>query len=161
MAVKIAVTPKYEDEKRQIHSNRLLLYLLLKKLTALSDIFFNFWKLCTWLLSDRTISYYRSGFSSWTCWPIDISCMNTIYCHCVQWMYSLRVHKALLILCSCNVNRWGINFVRKRYLSLKFKMPKGRFILMTHYIAIYPSLLPQNNLNFIIKNRVTPCVLEL
>ena len=39
MAVKIAVTPKYEDEKRQIHSNRLLLYLLLKKLTALSDIF--------------------------------------------------------------------------------------------------------------------------
>ena len=42
MAVKIAVTPKYEDEKRQIHSNRLLLYLLLKKLTALSDIFFNF-----------------------------------------------------------------------------------------------------------------------
>ena len=40
MAVKIAVTPKYEDEKRQIHSNRLLLYLLLKKLTALSDIFF-------------------------------------------------------------------------------------------------------------------------
>ena len=48
MAVKIAVTPKYEDEKRQIHSNRLLLYLLLKKLTALSDIFFNFWKLCTW-----------------------------------------------------------------------------------------------------------------
>ena len=42
MAMKIAVTPKYEDEKRQIHSNRLLLYLLLKKLTALSDIFFNF-----------------------------------------------------------------------------------------------------------------------
>ena len=45
--MKIAVTPKYEDEKRQIHINRLLLYLLLKKLTALSDIFFNFWKLCT------------------------------------------------------------------------------------------------------------------
>ena len=39
MAVKIAVTPKYEDEKRQIHSNRLLLYLLQKKLTALSDIY--------------------------------------------------------------------------------------------------------------------------
>ena len=34
MAVKIAVTPKYEDEKRQIHSNRLHLYLLLKKLIA-------------------------------------------------------------------------------------------------------------------------------
>ena len=40
MAVKIAVTPEYEDEKRQFHSNRLLLVLLLKKLTALSDIFF-------------------------------------------------------------------------------------------------------------------------
>ena len=38
--MKIALTPKYEDEKEQIHSNRLLLYLLLKKLTALSDIFF-------------------------------------------------------------------------------------------------------------------------
>ena len=47
MAVKIAVTQEYEDEKRQFHSNRLLLSLLLKKLTALSDIFFNFWKLCT------------------------------------------------------------------------------------------------------------------
>ena len=47
MGVKIAVTPEYADEKRQFHSNRLLLFLLLKKLTALSDIFFNFWKLCT------------------------------------------------------------------------------------------------------------------
>ena len=48
MAVKIAVTPEYEDEKRQFHSNRLIyLFLLLKKLTALSDVFFNFWKLCT------------------------------------------------------------------------------------------------------------------
>ena len=47
MAVKIAVTPEYEDEKRQFHLNRLLLFLLLKKLTALSDIFFNLWKLCT------------------------------------------------------------------------------------------------------------------
>ena len=46
MAVKIAVTPEYEGEKRQFHSNGLLLVLLLKKLTALSDIFFNF-KLCT------------------------------------------------------------------------------------------------------------------
>ena len=42
MAVKIAVTPEYEDEKRQFHSNRLLLFLLLKKLTALSDIFLTF-----------------------------------------------------------------------------------------------------------------------
>ena len=39
MAVKIAVTLEYADEKRQFHSNRLLLFLLLKKLTALSDIF--------------------------------------------------------------------------------------------------------------------------
>ena len=39
MAVKIEVTPEYENEKRQFHSNRLLLILLLKKLTALSDIF--------------------------------------------------------------------------------------------------------------------------
>ena len=50
MAVKFAVTREsgeYEDEKRRIHSNRLLLFLLQKKLTALSDIFFNFWRLCT------------------------------------------------------------------------------------------------------------------
>ena len=54
MAVKIAVTPEYEDEKRQFNSNRLLLFLLLKKLTALSDIFFNFWKLCTGLFQGGT-----------------------------------------------------------------------------------------------------------
>ena len=47
MAVKIAATREYEDEKRRVHSNRLLLFLLQKKLTALSDIFFNFWRLCT------------------------------------------------------------------------------------------------------------------
>ena len=40
MAVKIAVFREYEDEKRHVHSNRLLLFLLQKKLTALSDIFF-------------------------------------------------------------------------------------------------------------------------
>ena len=50
MAVKIAVTREYEDEKRHVHSNRLLLFLLQKKLTALSDILFNFWRLCTWLV---------------------------------------------------------------------------------------------------------------
>ena len=55
MAVKIAVTPEYEDEKRQFHSNRLLFFLLLKKLTALSDIFFIFWKLCTCLLTVAKI----------------------------------------------------------------------------------------------------------
>ena len=40
MAVKIAVTREYEEKKRHVHSNRLLLFLLQKKLTALSDIFF-------------------------------------------------------------------------------------------------------------------------
>ena len=40
MAVKIAVTPEYEDEKRHFHSNWLLLFLLLKKLNTLSHIFF-------------------------------------------------------------------------------------------------------------------------
>ena len=40
--MKIAVTLEYEDEKIQFHSNRLLLFLLLKKLTALSDTLFNF-----------------------------------------------------------------------------------------------------------------------
>ena len=39
MAVKIAVTLEYEDENIQFHLNRLLLFLLLKNLTSLSDIF--------------------------------------------------------------------------------------------------------------------------
>ena len=72
MAVKIAVTPEYEDEKRQFHSNRLLLVLLLKKLTALSDIFFNFWKLCTWLLNKPLRVY--------VCWHqvrIDLQGLGT------------------------------------------------------------------------------------
>ena len=43
MTVKIAVTLEYEDEKCHFHSNRLLLFLLLKKLTALSDIFLTLW----------------------------------------------------------------------------------------------------------------------
>ena len=42
MAVKIAVTLEYEDEKRQFHLNRLLLFFVAKKLTALSDIFLTF-----------------------------------------------------------------------------------------------------------------------
>ena len=42
MAVKIAITREYEDEKRHVHSTRLLLFLLQKKLTALSDIFLTF-----------------------------------------------------------------------------------------------------------------------
>ena len=61
MAVKIAVTREYEDEKRHVHSNRLLLFLLQKKLIALSDIFFNFWRLCTY-----------SGFISSTIYTISI-----------------------------------------------------------------------------------------
>ena len=61
MAVKIAVTPEYEDEKRQFHSSRLLLFLLPKKLTALSDIFFNIWKLCTWLYYlYEVIEHYKA-----------------------------------------------------------------------------------------------------
>ena len=50
MAVKIAVTREYEDEKRHVHSNRLLLSLLQKKSTAFSDICFNFWRLFAWLV---------------------------------------------------------------------------------------------------------------
>ena len=74
MAVKIAVTREYEDEKRHVHSNRLLLFLLQKKLTALSDIFFSFWRLCTGLMfakikripSDRETSSFRA----FTCGPL-------------------------------------------------------------------------------------------
>ena len=42
MALKIAVTREYEDEKRHVLSNRLLLILLQKRLTASSDIFLTF-----------------------------------------------------------------------------------------------------------------------
>ena len=47
MAVKIAVTPKYEDEKKTVSLKQVTFDFVAKKLTALSDIFFNFWKLCT------------------------------------------------------------------------------------------------------------------
>ena len=47
MTMKIAVNSEYEDEKRHFHSDRLLLILLQIYLTALGDIFFNLWKLCT------------------------------------------------------------------------------------------------------------------
>ena len=57
MTVKIAVTREYENEKRHVHSNRLLLFLLQKKLTALSDIFFNFWRLCTCLFNLKVILF--------------------------------------------------------------------------------------------------------
>ena len=40
--MKIAVSPEYDHEKRLFHSNRLILILLQKELTALSDTFFNF-----------------------------------------------------------------------------------------------------------------------
>ena len=46
MAMKIAVSPEYDYEKRHFHSNRLRLILLQKELTALSDTFFNFWRVC-------------------------------------------------------------------------------------------------------------------
>ena len=49
MAVKIAVKREYEDEKRHFHSNRLLLVLLLKKLTDLSDAFLTFGGYTSWL----------------------------------------------------------------------------------------------------------------
>ena len=40
MTMKIAVSPEYDYEKRQFHSNKLFLMLLQKELTALSDTFF-------------------------------------------------------------------------------------------------------------------------
>ena len=45
MIMKIAVSQEYDYEKRLFHSNRLILILLQKELTALSDTFFNFWRL--------------------------------------------------------------------------------------------------------------------
>ena len=45
MIMKIAVSPEYDYEKKLFHSNRLILILLQKELTALSDTFFNFWRL--------------------------------------------------------------------------------------------------------------------
>ena len=42
MSMKIAVTPEYEDRKRHLHSDRLLLILLQKYLTALNNIFLTF-----------------------------------------------------------------------------------------------------------------------
>ena len=45
--MKIAVTPEYADEKKTVSLKQVTFVFLLKKLTALSDIFLNFWKLCT------------------------------------------------------------------------------------------------------------------
>ena len=42
MTLKITITPEYEDEKRNFHSNSLLFFMLQKNLTALSDIFLTF-----------------------------------------------------------------------------------------------------------------------
>ena len=47
MAVKIAVTPEYEDEKKTVSLKQVTFVFVAKKLTALSDFFFNFLKLCT------------------------------------------------------------------------------------------------------------------
>ena len=45
MAVKIAVTLEYADEKT-VSLKQVTFVFVAKKLTALSDLFFNFWKLC-------------------------------------------------------------------------------------------------------------------
>ena len=42
MTIKIALTPEYQDDKRHFHSDRLLLILLQKTLTALSGILLTF-----------------------------------------------------------------------------------------------------------------------
>ena len=42
MTMEIAVSPEYDYEKRRFHSNRLILVLLQKELTALSDTFLTF-----------------------------------------------------------------------------------------------------------------------
>ena len=51
--MKIAVSPEYDYEKRLFHSNRLILILLQKELTALSDTFFNFWRLYPYCQFDQ------------------------------------------------------------------------------------------------------------
>ena len=88
MAVKIAVAPEYADEKRQFHSNRLLLCLLLKKLTALSDIFLTFGSYAPDCL--RFLGIYEKKCSeqhfSWrslftvllTCVSIVFKCINVL-----------------------------------------------------------------------------------
>ena len=46
MTLKFPITLESEGEKRHIHSYRLLLLLVKKKLTALSDLIINVLKLC-------------------------------------------------------------------------------------------------------------------
>ena len=50
MTMKIAVSSEYDHGKRHFYSNRLILVLLQKLLTALSDTFFNLWRLCPRLI---------------------------------------------------------------------------------------------------------------
>ena len=59
MAVKIAVSREFEDEKRHVHSDRLLLFLMQKKLTALSDIF------CKLLEVMHLTDYCYSALLTW------------------------------------------------------------------------------------------------
>ena len=47
MAVKIAVTREYEDGKKIRSLKQVTFVFVAKKLTALSEIFFNFWSLGT------------------------------------------------------------------------------------------------------------------
>ena len=56
MTMKITTTLENEDEKSHFHSNRLLMFLLQKKLTALSDFFF-------YLLEVMPLSLQEA----WTC----------------------------------------------------------------------------------------------
>ena len=46
MTIEIVVSPEYDYEKSHFQSNRLIFYFVAKELTALSDTFFNFWRLC-------------------------------------------------------------------------------------------------------------------
>ena len=47
MTMKIAVTPVYEDEKKTLSLRQVTFDFVA---TALSDIFLNFWRLCTGLV---------------------------------------------------------------------------------------------------------------
>ena len=56
MTLKIPITQESEGEKRHFHSYRLLLFLMNKKLTALSDLIINILKLCN--IPDWYIEVY-------------------------------------------------------------------------------------------------------
>ena len=113
MAVRIAVTREYGDEKRHVHSNRLLLALLQKQLTALSDIFFNFWRLRTWLVKHefseqhmRIVNHQRSLIS-----PIAVYGWNYklfLVRSGSYWSRSARCEEICLNLCILGIFNWEI-----------------------------------------------------